>query len=96
MWTKAKNIFEGLMVIPAIATFYFIDSKIVSIRSTSGSSMLPNVPENSVLIVDRFFYKLKNPHLSIGDIVLATQPTNPKVHICKRVVQTGGNYLPSH
>ena len=26
-----------------------------------------------------------------GDIVVAVQPVNPETHICKRVIETGGN-----
>lgn len=27
---------------------------------------------------------------------MATQPIDPKTHICKRVIEVGGNYLSSH
>ncbi len=84
------------MVIPAIATFYMFDSKVVSIRSTSGKSMDPTIKENSLLLVDHFFYKLTSNPIKPGDIVVAAQPVDPKTHICKRVVQIGGQYLPSH
>lgn len=58
MWGRSAKIFENLAIIPAIATFYIFDSKVVSIRSTSGKSMFPTISENSILIVDRFFYKI--------------------------------------
>lgn len=96
MWNKIGTFAGNLMVIPAIATFYLIDSKIISIRSTSGKSMEPTLKENSILIVDKIFYKIFNNGIQKGDIVVAIQPVDPKTHICKRVVQTGGNYLPSH
>lgn len=85
-----------MVVIPIIATFYIIDSKVVSIRSTSGQSMYPTINDCSILIVDKFFYKFRNPELQKGDIILAKQPINPSTNICKRIVETGGNYLPSH
>jgi len=31
------------MIIPAMATFYLFDSKVLSIRSTSGKSMEPTI-----------------------------------------------------
>lgn len=96
MWNKVSSIFSNLMVIPAIATFYLIDAKVISIRSTSGKSMEPTIKENSILIVDKFFYKLFDNGIKKGDIVVATQPINPKTHICKRIIETGGNYLPDH
>ena len=96
MWTRLAKAAEALMVVPAIATYYFIDSKFVSIRSTTGSSMFPTIEENSIIIVDKFFYRLSTPKFQVGDIVLATQPTNPQTHICKRVIQTANSRLPSH
>lgn len=86
MWSKMSGVFSNLMVIPAIATFYLIDAKIISIRSTSGKSMEPTIKENSILIVDKFFYKLFNKEIKKGDIIVAVQPVDPKTHICKRVV----------
>lgn len=61
MWTRLAKAAEALMVVPAIATYYFIDSKFVSIRSTTGSSMFPTIEENSIIIVDKFFYRLSTP-----------------------------------
>lgn len=84
------------MVFPAIATFYLFDSKVISIRSTSGKSMEPTIKENSILIVDRIFYKLLSQEIKTGDIVVSLQPVDPKTHICKRVVETAGNTLPEH
>ena len=48
--------------------------------------MEPTITENSVLIVDKLFYKLFNNQIKKGDIVVASQPTDPKTHICKRVI----------
>lgn len=93
---RVWNIFENLAIIPAIATFYIFDTKIISIRSTSGKSMLPTVNENSILIVDRIFYKLLGNEIKKDDVVVASQPVDPKVHICKRVVEVGGNRLPQY
>lgn len=94
--SRTKKFFEGLMIIPAIAGFYLFDAKVLSIRSTSGKSMQPTIHQNSVLIVDKLFYKLFNNQIKKGDIVVAYQPIDTKTHICKRVVETGGNYLPNH
>ena len=58
--SKVTKFFDGLMIIPAIAAFYLFDSKVLSIRSTSGKSMEPTINGNSVLIVDKLFFKLFN------------------------------------
>jgi signal peptidase I len=83
--SKVTKFFDGLMIIPAIAAFYLFDSKVLSIRSTSGKSMEPTINGNSVLIVDKLFFKLFNKQITKGDIIVATQPIDPKTLICKRV-----------
>ena len=83
---RRTKFFEGLIIIPAILSFYLFDSKVLAIRSTTGKSMEPTIRENSVLVVDRLFYKLFNNGIKKGDIVLASQPIDPKTHICKRVI----------
>lgn len=96
MWNRLSNFFGNIIVIPAIATFYLLDQKVIAVRSTTGKSMQPTISENSIVVVDKIFYKLLNNNLKQGDIVVATQPTDPKTFICKRVIETGGNYLPEH
>lgn len=83
---KGTKFLEGLIIIPAILSFYLFDSKVLGVRATSGKSMEPTISEYSVLIVDRLFYKLFNNGIKKGDIVLATQPIDPRTHICKRVI----------
>ncbi len=36
---RGTKFFEGLIIIPAILSFYLFDSKVLAIRSTSGKSM---------------------------------------------------------
>ena len=52
---------------------------------TDGPSMLPNIPQKSVILVDRYFYKFYG--LKEGDIIVATSPVKKDLEICKRVVQ---------
>ncbi len=96
MWKKLGDFFQSAMIVPAIAAFYIFDSKVISVRCSTGQSMDPTIKENSVLVVDKILYKIFNNDIKVGDIVVAAQPVDPKTHICKRVIQTGGNYLPSH
>ena len=44
-----------------------------------------------MLITDRLFYKFFG--LKEDDIVVAVQPVDPKVDICKRMVAVGGNQI---
>lgn len=57
---KITKVLDKLMIIPAIASFYLIDAKVISVRQTSGKSMEPTIDGNSVLVVDKLFYKLFN------------------------------------
>lgn len=93
MFTKFHDV---AMIIAAFSTYYLIDSKVLTVRSSSGNSMDPTITSNSILVVDKLFYKLGAQKIKKGDIVVALQPTDPNTHICKRVVQTGGLYLPDH
>lgn len=45
-------------------------------------------------MVDHFFCKYFNT-IKKDDIVVAIQPVNPEVNICKRVIQVGSQKLPS-
>jgi signal peptidase I len=80
-------------IVFTLATFYIVTSYGVEISSSDGDSMDPNIRSGDVLIIDKFFYKYlpsktenNNLNLAKGDIIVATQPTNPKVKICKRIL----------
>jgi signal peptidase I len=45
--------------------------------------MLPTMDSGTILLIDRYF--LRNKKFQKGDIIVALQPTNPDVQICKRV-----------
>ena len=52
--------------------------------------MVPTINHNDLLVIDHFFYKFTGG-LKKDDIIVATQPVNPSVSICKRIIETGGN-----
>ena len=54
--------------------------------------MVPTINHNDLLLIDHFFYKFTGG-LKKDDIIVATQPVNPSVSICKRIIETGGNQL---
>ncbi len=47
--------------------------------------MEPTIKPGDLLVIDHFFYKYLNP-IKKDDIIVATQPVNPNVNICKRVI----------
>ena len=53
--------------------------------------MLPTFSSGTILIIDRLF--LRNKKYKTGDIIVAVQPTNPEVQICKRVTNVEGDVV---
>jgi|JI6StandDraft_1071083.scaffolds.fasta_scaffold69072_2 signal peptidase I len=88
-----KNIMTYLRVIPVITTYYVIEKNIIAISNADGVSMDPTIKSGDIVIIDRFsfryFYTLKK-----DDIVVAVQPVNPEISICKRIVEVGGGTVP--
>jgi signal peptidase I len=50
--------------------------------------MKPTILHGSVLFIDKFFYKYYG--FKKNDIVVATQPIDPSVSICKRIKYVEG------
>jgi len=88
-----KNLITYLKVLPIITTFYVIEKKVISISNADGVSMEPTIQSGDIVIVDRLSYKLFNS-IKKDDIVIAVQPVNPEVSICKRVIEVGGGTVP--
>jgi signal peptidase I len=76
------------LIIPVVSTFYVVNKKIFSVSTSEGESMEPTIQSGDVLIIDHFFYKIFG--LKKDDIVVCVQPVDPNVHICKRIIQVGG------
>ncbi len=64
----------------------------ISVSNADGVSMEPAIHSGDIVIIDRFLYKYLNP-LKKDDIVVAVQPVNPEVTICKRIKQIGGGIV---
>jgi len=54
--------------------------------------MEPTIISGNVVIIDRFSFRYFNK-LKKDDIVVATQPVNPEVSICKRITAVGGEVV---
>ena len=74
-----------------LGTWGFFSNKVFSVSQSEGGSMLPTVNPGTVLFIDRLF--LRNKNFRKGDIIVATQPTNPEVQICKRITHTEGEVV---
>ncbi|XP_076644335.1 mitochondrial inner membrane protease subunit 1-like [Halictus rubicundus] len=57
----------------------------------AGPSMEPTLYTNDVLLTERISVRTEN--IKKGDIVVSKCPSDPKQHICKRVVGLPGNKL---
>lgn len=71
-----------------------VDRFLVSARRTTGHSMMPTVPDRSLVVVDKLAYRSHEPML--GDIVLSTVPDHPLIEAptaIKRIVARGGETI---
>ena len=87
-----KNILTYLRVIPVITTYYVVEKNVISVSTADGVSMEPTIQSGDIVLIDRFSYRWRAP-LKKDDIVVAVQPVNPEVSICKRVVEVGGGVV---
>jgi signal peptidase I len=78
----------NMAVLYSIATWYVFGKSVFVVSESQGDSMLPTIENGSVLFIDRLTYKFKG--VKKNDIVVAAQPIDPKVIICKRVTHTEG------
>lgn len=88
-----KNVMNYLRIIPVITTYFLAERHIVTLSNADGASMEPAIHSGDIVLIDRFFYKYFNP-LKKDDIVVAVQPVNPEVTICKRIKEVGGGTVP--
>ena len=88
-----KNILTYLRVIPVITTYYALEKNVVAVSNADGVSMEPAIRSGDIVIIDRFTFRYFTP-LQKDDIVVAVQPVNPEVSICKRIREVGGGVLP--
>ena len=88
-----KNVAKNYLIfIPIVTTYYLFDKHVLSISNADGASMEPTIKSGDILIIDRWFYRVFG--LKKDDIIVATQPVDPEVSICKRIVEVGGGKIP--
>ena len=84
-----KNVLNYLRVIPVITTYYIIEKHVIAISNADGVSMEPAIRSGDIVVIDRFWYRHFSP-LQKDDIIVAVQPVNPELSICKRIIEVGG------
>ncbi|EGR34607.1 Imp1 inner mitochondrial membrane peptidase family protein, putative [Ichthyophthirius multifiliis] len=84
---------DTLMVIPAIAFYYFVTENILVVTKSDGQSMEPTIGDCSSLLINKFSYKLLGKRVQKGDVVVSQSPVKPEIDICKRVIYTEGEYV---
>lgn len=88
-----RNVMTYLRIIPVIASYYVFEKHVVAISNADGVSMEPTIHSGDIVVIDRLWFRYFSP-LQKDDIIVATQPVNPEVSICKRIVQVGGGTVP--
>jgi inner membrane protease subunit 1 len=66
---------------------------VISASNADGVSMEPTIKSGDIVVIDRFAYKYFG-RLKKDDIVVAVQPVNPEVSICKRIIEVPGGIVP--
>lgn len=79
---------SNMAALYSIATWYVFGKSVFVVSESQGDSMLPTVENGSVLFIDRFWFRRKG--IQKNDVVVATQPIDPNVTICKRVTHLEG------
>jgi inner membrane protease subunit 1 len=75
---------EYLLIVPSLSLYLIISDHLIVGNRSEGHSMEPTLPDNSTIIVDKFFYKFRK--LKKGDIIIAQSPLNTDIDICKRII----------
>lgn len=82
---SAKDVaIEYLLIVPSLSLYLIISDQLIVGNRSEGRSMEPTLPDNSTIIVDKFFYKFRK--IKKGDIIIAQSPLNADIDICKRVL----------
>lgn len=88
-----KNLLTYLRILPIIASYYIIEKNVISISHAEGVSMEPTVQSGDIVVIDRLTFRFFKT-IKKDDIVIAVQPVNPEVSICKRVIEVEGGIVP--
>lgn len=75
MGHKYEWLIETVLFVNSISLFVFIRDNIFIINKSEGESMVPTLPDTSVILIDRFFYKYTSG-IRKNDIVIAYSPVN--------------------
>ena len=70
------------MVLPALALYYLITEKLMSVNKAEGRSMEPTIKNSGILLVNRSSFR----EINKDDIIIAKSPFKPTMDICKRVI----------
>lgn len=81
----AKAILMAVIIAMIIRTFFF------EIIQVDGASMLPTLSHGDRVAANKLRYRIKEP--SFGDIIIFSNPENPRVNYVKRVIGLRGDTI---
>ena len=79
---------DYLLILPTLSLYLLVSERLLVGNRSEGRSMEPTLADTSMIIVDKFFYKLRG--IRRGDIIVAQSMVNPAMDICKRVILLEG------
>jgi signal peptidase I len=86
MYTKARKVVVGALIVAAVTQLFFLQPFVVS-----GDSMLPTYKPDDRLVIDRLAYKFARP--KVGDIVVFQYPFDPSLYFIKRIDAVPGDMV---
>jgi signal peptidase I len=78
MYSKARKVILGALVVATVTQLFFLQPFVVS-----GDSMLPTYKPGDRLVIDRLAYTFARP--KVGDVVVFQYPFDPSLYFIKRI-----------
>lgn len=72
----------------ALVLALLLRTLVVQVYKVEGESMLPNFHTGEMVLVNKFVYKVRQPHP--GEVVVLDDPLNPRRQLIKRVIAVAG------
>lgn len=78
-------------IVAAIAVALLIRTFIVELYVVDGPSMRPTLQHEERLVVNKFIYRIRDPHK--GEVIIFRYPRDPSRDFIKRVIATAGDTI---
>lgn len=89
-WSR-ELFWSSVLVIQFCGLMYTLRHTMFDLMTCIGPSMIPTMnPNGDLVLITRFYHSL-NQAIKRGDVIVATNPNNPRLLVCKRVIGLPGD-----